>query len=74
MKKYYYNELTAEELSALCDRAALQTSEAFSVAEQVIEQVKDNGDKALSELSKKFDGVEIVDFAVSSSEIEKSNF
>lgn len=55
---------------SLCERPSFEQNQLEQVVQEVIENVRQNGDKALSDYSLKFDGIELNQFLVSENEIE----
>ena len=71
MKTYKYPELSAWE--SLSQRAQIEKNELEDIVNSILNNVKDNGDKALLEYAEKFDGVTLESLQVSSEEIEKAS-
>ncbi len=59
MKIYELSKLTADELQALMRRAEVDVTEHASLAMEVMEKVRREGDKALLDYTEKFDGVRL---------------
>ena len=59
MKRYKYSDLTASDIQKLVQRNADPANEVRAIVEEVIEEVKQNGDKALMAYASKFDKVEL---------------
>ncbi len=73
MKTYDINNLSDVQLQDLCKRQAIRFDTVLPVVQEVIDQVKTDGDVALSELTKRFDRADIATFAVSQQEIEAAS-
>lgn len=72
MKKYNLSKLEKTEIEALLKRPAINFGKVMSLVEDVLRNVKKNGDKALSFYTKKFDGVDLSSFAISQKEIAEA--
>lgn len=72
MKKYYLNKLEDFEVANLCQRKSIDFTSVFGVVREVLDNVKKNGDKAVSAYTKKFDGVKLSDFLVGVDEIDEA--
>ena len=57
MKNYTYNDLTQEEIRKLCQRPKIDFESIFGTVQPIIDSVRDEGDSAVAQLTKKFDGV-----------------
>lgn len=57
MKTYVYSELTEEEITGLCRRPKMDFEAIFDVINPIIDDVRNEGDKAVRRYTKKFDGV-----------------
>ncbi|MFZ0282255.1 MAG: histidinol dehydrogenase [Bacteroidales bacterium] len=62
-----------ESWASLCKRPAIGREEIDSIVRDILKRVKNDGDKALSELSLKYDSVVLKDLEVDSSEIKESS-
>ena len=71
MKTYTYPEIS--EWNSLCERAQIAKNELEDIVNGILDNVKDNGDKALVEYAEKFDGVTLESLQVSSEELEKAS-
>ena len=71
MKTYTYPEIS--EWNSLCQRAQIEKNELEDIVNGILDNVKDNGDKALIEYAEKFDGVTLENLQVSVEEIEKAS-
>ena len=71
MKTYNYPELS--EWESLCQRAQIEKNELEDIVNGILDNVKDNGDKALIEYAEKFDGVTLESLQASSEELEKAS-
>ncbi|MFT6938456.1 MAG: histidinol dehydrogenase, partial [Saprospiraceae bacterium] len=68
MKTYKYP--TRENWSEILKRPTLDLSDLEPLVNDILNQVKTEGDEAIQRFTKKFDNVQITDFEVSKSEIE----
>ena len=59
MKSYQYSELSTGELKALTKRPKQDFEAIFSAVSPILERVEKEGDEALKELTKKFDGADL---------------
>ncbi|ABR54200.1 Histidinol dehydrogenase [Methanococcus vannielii SB] len=66
------SELNERDLETILNRNKNNISHILPKVSEILENVKNNGDFALKEYTKKFDGVEIDDFRVTPEEIEKA--
>lgn len=57
MKEYVYSELTESEITELCMRPKMDFEAIFKIVNPIIEEVRSEGDEAVSRYTKKFDGV-----------------
>ena len=55
MKIYNYNSLTQKELTLIFKRSGINTNEIFSLVKPILNNVKNNGDKAVLRYAKKLD-------------------
>lgn len=58
MKSYQYNNLSKEDIVKLIKRPKMDFSSIFGVVQPIIDNIEENGDRALKELTSRFDGVE----------------
>lgn len=72
MKKYYFNQLDKSEIKELCKRPAIDFIATSKVVKEVLSNVKQNGDDALKNYTKKFDGVELENLLVAEEEISNA--
>lgn len=72
MKQYNLKNLTKTEISKLCKRVSINFDTVIPVVKKVIEDIKENGDKAAREYTEKFDGIRLKKFKVEKSEIENA--
>lgn len=72
MKIYYLNKLSLKQKLALCARPAINLTRVEKIVKPIIAQVKAVGDKALFELTKKFDGANLTSLAVSKKEFSEA--
>lgn len=72
MKKYRLSELEEKQLDILCERKAIDSGATKTAAESIINEVKVNGDKALVELTRKFDKADISSLEVSAESIKSA--
>ncbi|NGP75708.1 histidinol dehydrogenase [Balneolaceae bacterium YR4-1] len=56
MKRYVYSELTEKEIAKLCKRPKMHFDDIFEVVNPIIDDVRSEGDKAVSRYTRKFDG------------------
>lgn len=66
MKKYYYKDLDAPGLEALCIRPAIDFTAVEPVVAAVLEDVRLNGDLSLKKYTKKFDGIDLNEIVIKS--------
>jgi histidinol dehydrogenase len=59
MKRYKYSDLTATDIQKLVQRNVDPANEVRAIVEEVIAEVRENGDKALISYASKFDKVEL---------------
>ena len=71
MKVFKYPEISQWE--SLCQRAQIEKNELEGIVNDILNNVKENGDKALLEYAEKFDGVVIDSLQVSSEEIKQAS-
>ncbi len=57
MKQYKYGELTPDSLKKLVQRPKIDFPSIFDTVQPIIDSVKDKGDEALREYTRKFDGI-----------------
>ena len=67
MKIYNYKELSKKEIESLCDRKNLDLTNVFEIVSQIEKNILNQGDRAISELSKKFDGIALDQFVIEES-------
>lgn len=72
MKFYEYKTLNAQEKTSLLERPKMDFTSLFEVVEPILNQVEKEGDKAVKEFTKKFDGVELDSLFINPNEIEIS--
>lgn len=72
MNTFNYRDLTAEELNALCRRPRIRYGDLIETVEPIIEDVRQRGDAAVIEYTRRFDGTEPSPLVVSPQEIEVS--
>ncbi|AEH07246.1 histidinol dehydrogenase [Methanothermococcus okinawensis] len=65
-------DLTDEEKTTLINRNKMNLENIYPIVREILDNVKNNGDSALKEYTKKFDKVDIDDFKVHKEEIEKA--
>lgn len=70
MKKYYLKNLDKDTLQSLYERLAIDFDSVFGIVKPILEDIKENGDKAVVGYTKQFDGVDIEEFKVSKKEID----
>jgi len=71
MKRFNLPE--KKQWAEICLRPVIDSSELNSTVNNILEEVKINGDNALRSFSEKFDGVEIQNFLVTNKEIETAS-
>jgi len=59
MKRYKYSDLTASDIQKLVQRNVDPANEVRTIVEEVIAEVRENGDSALISYASKFDKVEL---------------
>lgn len=59
MKKYSYAKLTDSDIEKLCQRPRINFASIFQTVQPILDRVQNEGDKALIELTEKFDGVRL---------------
>jgi histidinol dehydrogenase len=57
MKKYVYSELSEEEITGLCRRPKMDFETIFDTVNPIIDEVRDEGDAAVTRYTEKFDGI-----------------
>ena len=67
-----YNNPQRKEWTNLVQRVSIKSEELTKVVQSIIQNVKANGDKALTEYANQFDNVGISDFLVTKKEIEEA--
>jgi histidinol dehydrogenase len=72
MKNYIYSTLNEKERTELTSRPAIDFNSVSIATQHIIAQVQANGDKALFNLTKRFDGVELQSLLVGIEEIDDS--
>ena len=72
LKLYVYNELKNNEIEKICNRGSVLNKKTFDIVEEIENNVKKNGDKAIKELSLKFDKVNLKNIKVTDKEFEES--
>jgi histidinol dehydrogenase len=66
------SDLREEELSRIMKRSKVDLSRVMSDVERIVGDVKERGDAALREYTRRFDGVDIEDFRVSAEEFKEA--
>ena len=59
MKTYQYTQLTDSDIQKLCQRPRIDFASIFKTVQPILEQVQNEGDKAIIDLTEKFDGVRL---------------
>jgi histidinol dehydrogenase len=59
MKTYQHSVLTEKDIRKLCQRPRIDFTSIFGQVEPILENVRENGDRGLIELTEKFDGVRL---------------
>lgn len=72
MEHYDIQRLDQTALESLCERSAARFDDVIPVTENILGEVKKGGDAAVREFTKRFDDVELDDFAVSEDEIKQA--
>lgn len=72
MKKYYLKKLNDSQLKNLCTRKAIQLDNVFPLVQEILNQVKTKGDKALKDYTRKFDNINLSSFMVTQKEIKEA--
>src|SRR5690625_7325439 len=70
MNTFNYQDLTAEELNALCRRPRIRYGDLIETVEPIIEDIRQRGDAAVIEYTRRFDGTEPSPLVVSTPEVE----
>lgn len=70
MKTFKYEDI--QNLTELLKRPVMETQSLENDVRKILEEVKQNGDKALRAFTKKFDGMEISELLVSEAEIKEA--
>ena len=65
-------DLSDDEKDKILNRNKMNLETIFPTVKEILDNVKNNGDRALKEYTKKFDNVDIDDFKVHKEEIEKA--
>ena len=68
MKTYFFSKLSADKISKLCARSAVDFSQIFPIVDDIQKEILSRGDAAIRDFTEKFDGVRLEDFSVSVSE------
>lgn len=71
LKRYFYQQLTADDIARLCERYTGASEEIVQAVSKVIDRVKESGDKALIELTEKFDGIKLERLFIDKEQIEE---
>ncbi|MFD0764241.1 histidinol dehydrogenase [Mucilaginibacter lutimaris] len=71
MKTFNYSDLTKADIARLVQRNVDPANEIRTLVEEVIEQVKQNGDSALIDFASKFDKVELTKLYLDRAELEQ---
>ena len=72
MRVVELKNLSKEEKEKIINRGKVEIESVLEKVRKIVEDVKNNGDKALKYYTKKFDGIEIDEFTVGKDEIEKA--
>jgi len=59
MKTYQYTQLTDSDIQKLCQRPRIDFASIFKTVQPILERVQNEGDKAIIDLTEKFDGVRL---------------
>ncbi|MBP0725724.1 histidinol dehydrogenase [Bacillus sp. RG28] len=70
--KIYQSTDQSNQLNKIISRSNLPTEQVEKVVKEIIQDVKENGDLAVSNYTKKFDGTELMNFEVSEEEFEQA--
>lgn len=70
MKSYQYSHLSSEERNSLLRRPKIDFGTIFGTVEPILKQVELEGDKALRELTQRFDGVTLDSVTINPLEVE----
>lgn len=65
-------DLTDDEKNTILNRNKMNLENIYPIVKEILDNVKNNGDNALKEYTKKFDKVDIDDFKVHNEEIEQA--
>jgi len=68
----HLNQLTAEQRSRIMRRAESDTERVRGVVREILDRVRAEGDAALRDYTRRFDGVEVQDLRVSEAEVERA--
>jgi len=71
IRKYDFNKLSEEEKSALLQRPRVDFTSILALVAPIVENVAERGDEAVSEYTKKFDGVELSQVVVPIDEFDE---
>ncbi|MFH1565119.1 MAG: histidinol dehydrogenase [bacterium] len=72
MKKYYFKQLDKNGIERLCQRPAINFTSVSNVVKEILSNVKQNGDNALKNYTKKFDGAELENLLVKKEEVDNA--
>jgi len=72
IKIYELGKMTGTERERIMQRSVSDTSEAEGKVEEIIDNVRKNGDKALIEYKQQFDGVEVANLRVTEDEFDEA--
>lgn len=72
MKTYNLSNLSKTEVAALCRRPAINFDQTLPLVKSVLTAVKNDGDKAVRNFTKRFDNVELDDLKLSSEQISEA--
>ena len=69
MKIYVYKKLTKLDIARLCKRQSLDLQKTLEVVEPIVDNVKERGDEALFDYTKRLDGVNLKNIRVTKKEM-----
>ena len=73
MKKYFYADLSTEKIRELCARSGIDVSKIEKIVHEIETNISKNGDDEIRNLTEKFDGVRLENFAVSQKDFENAS-
>ena len=72
MRTFDYKNITSKKLERLLKRPAFKSDSVVKIAKPILQDIKNNGDKAVLKYSKKFDGLKNWKIKISKSGLNRS--